>query len=1197
MAQAEEHRIKEYLLGQLNEAEEEQVELRLLTEPDFAEQYDIVVNELTDDYIAGKFAGKELKQVEEHFFKSGARRNKLKFALALKARKSDLSADKGRDKSWFKPYLAIAATVVLLAGGGFFVWRVWSNNSEVNKGLAALQSAFRDERPLEARISKFDYAPYVPTRGAGPERVDQDELRRAELTLLDAVKRNPTPAVHHGLGKVYLAKKDFDKAIQEFDEALKGDPKNAQIYSDLGAVWLEKGKIDLERGKAEPASSTAGKGMEELGRSLENLNKALELNPDLLEALFNRGLCRQYLLIPQQAEDDWREYVKKDSASPWAEEARRNLKILEEQKTRKTQTSDHLLNDFLAACESEDDDAAWAALSLSRGRAGNLIVQALLDDYLRLFAIRETNQANGKLVHVVYAGRLEQERVGDAYTADLARFYSSLKPDGHQALMKARALMHSANELYNRGEFDDALVLFHQAKSSFATSGDEYEVLFAESWINYCQVRNLTAEDGSRPFERLVRTFEEHRYLSLAGQALQALADAKFNLNELSKALEYSSRALKISEEIADAVTAVRCQIQLLSTHLALGDYRRSLDYFIQAMRSSEGLPQDPKLTWPAYNDAGLDFQFLGLPSTALGFEEEALRMASTANVALLRSRSLERLGLLYSEKKDYEQAIQNGERAFAEAKTISGERAKNNILAHSMLLLGQFNAGAGKAHEALDYFDKSLDLYRKLNSPLYLYEAHKGKLLADIELGDNAVTRAELSTAIDLFEQNRQKIVEESNRNKFFDAGQKIYDIAVDFTWKSDAVQAFNYAEQSRARALFEMMRAGFSVANNGDSPEIELRAETKPLSRTEIQARLPEQAQLLEYAVLDNRLVMWVVKNSSIESEVTLISADDLERLTRSYVQSLTQPSQTDRAEVLQTGKELYANLIEPVEKYLDRSRVLCVIPDKSLNYLPFEALVSSSSGRYLIEDYKIERAPSATIFIASCEQARTRERAASERLLSVGNPSFNRDEFSSLPDLPGAVREVEQIAAFYRPEIHLVGEAATAGRVKQALVDADVIHLATHAVADERSPLLSKLLMATEAATNSAKNEGSGVLRAAEIYGIRLPRARVVVLSACQTGIERTYRGEGAISLARPFLVAGVPIVIASLWAVDSDVTAELMISFHKHRKQDPDRISSVEALRRAQLDMIHKPQPNSREAFGWAAFTAIGGYADF
>src|SRR5258706_3986970 len=179
MAQAEEYKIKEYLLGRLNQDDEEQVELRLLSDPDFAEEYDMVVDAITDDYIAGKFAGEELEQVEQHFLKSNARRNKLRFMLALKNQNAARDRRKAGNKGSFMRYLAIAASVLLLAVGGFYLWRVQSRDAELNRGLAALQSAFREERPLEARISKLDYAPYSSTRGPGTERVDQDELRPA----------------------------------------------------------------------------------------------------------------------------------------------------------------------------------------------------------------------------------------------------------------------------------------------------------------------------------------------------------------------------------------------------------------------------------------------------------------------------------------------------------------------------------------------------------------------------------------------------------------------------------------------------------------------------------------------------------------------------------------------------------------------------------------------------------------------------------------------------------------------------------------------------------------------------------------------------------------------------------------------------------------------------------------------------------
>jgi CHAT domain-containing protein len=106
---------------------------------------------------------------------------------------------------------------------------------------------------------------------------------------------------------------------------------------------------------------------------------------------------------------------------------------------------------------------------------------------------------------------------------------------------------------------------------------------------------------------------------------------------------------------------------------------------------------------------------------------------------------------------------------------------------------------------------------------------------------------------------------------------------------------------------------------------------------------------------------------------------------------------------------------------------------------------------------------------------------------------------------------------------------------------------------------------------------------------------PRTRLVVLSACQTGIERAYRGEGAIGLARPFIAAGVPLVVASLWPVESESTADLMISFHKHRKQG--QRSTVAALREAQLEAIRNQQQSSTRNYSWAAFVVIGGHQSF
>src|SRR2546427_6989401 len=287
--------IKKYLLGQLAGADLEEIEQRVLTDDEFYEEVQIMEDELVDEYVNAELAPDEHRLFEKNFLADPESRNKLRLGRALDRHLSSqpLRLESKSSERLLLPWTAmlfssrlrIAAFALIIAAVVLGAWRVFFHQSDVDKGLLALNAAYREQRPVEARISQLNYAPYVTTRGPGDEKIDQNQLRLAELTLLEASTKNPTPPVHHALGKVYLAKRQFDDAIEDLDKALKGDPRNAQIYSDLGAAWLEKGKLDLE-GK-EP-----GKGMEELGRSLENLTKALELNPNLLEARFNRALCR-----------------------------------------------------------------------------------------------------------------------------------------------------------------------------------------------------------------------------------------------------------------------------------------------------------------------------------------------------------------------------------------------------------------------------------------------------------------------------------------------------------------------------------------------------------------------------------------------------------------------------------------------------------------------------------------------------------------------------------------------------------------------------------------------------------------------------------------------------------------------------------------------------------------------------------------
>jgi CHAT domain-containing protein len=289
---------------------------------------------------------------------------------------------------------------------------------------------------------------------------------------------------------------------------------------------------------------------------------------------------------------------------------------------------------------------------------------------------------------------------------------------------------------------------------------------------------------------------------------------------------------------------------------------------------------------------------------------------------------------------------------------------------------------------------------------------------------------------------------------------------------------------------------------------------------------------------------------------------------------------------------SQDLFDKLIAPVASYLGASRSLYIVPDKVLYHLPWDAL--SENGRFLVENYTVTIAPSATLFAVCTRLARQKSGVRAERVLSVGNPGFNHEDFPGLERLTDADREATEVGGMYDSRVELNGADARERIIRAELMKADVAHFALHCVVDRLSSAHSCLVLAKESASEG--NQGAdGALRSYEISSMRMPRARLVVLAACQSGVERFYRGEGMIGIARSFLVARVPVVVASIWPVNSEATTELMIRFHRYRVEK-DR-PTAEALRSAKLSMLGSETRRYSRPAAWAGFETIGGQAEF
>jgi CHAT domain-containing protein len=350
----------------------------------------------------------------------------------------------------------------------------------------------------------------------------------------------------------------------------------------------------------------------------------------------------------------------------------------------------------------------------------------------------------------------------------------------------------------------------------------------------------------------------------------------------------------------------------------------------------------------------------------------------------------------------------------------------------------------------------------------------------------------------------------------------------------------------------------------------------------------------QLVQYTVLSDKILIWVIRDQEI-SVVKEDTADfDLREKVRSFVETLKSGSkQSGENELL--AEDLYRILISPVEEKLDRQKVVCLIPDKILSQLPFGALFSASEGKFLIAKYTLMMSPSVNIFLNSSKKAESLASKSDEKLLSVGNPSFSKNDFPDLSNLEAAEKEAKEIVKYYKDNVGnilLTKNEAKKEAVKPYLLLADVVHFAGHYVVDEKNPLSSGLIFSEDVRTREKKDS---ILANHEILTQRFPNIRLIILSACETGIELFYNAEGLIGAARTFLASGVPVVVASQWKVDSAATYELMVRFHRYRKEDG--VSTPEALRRAQLDLLNGENKHYRNPRYWAAFTTLGGYSRF
>lgn len=394
--------------------------------------------------------------------------------------------------------------------------------------------------------------------------------------------------------------------------------------------------------------------------------------------------------------------------------------------------------------------------------------------------------------------------------------------------------------------------------------------------------------------------------------------------------------------------------------------------------------------------------------------------------------------------------------------------------------------------------------------------------------------------------------------------------------------------------------------------SPRFEALSRSETLDADAVQGLLDSETVLLEIALGEERSFLFKVTSHAVAS-FELPGRAAMEGLARRAHQQLTQLDLRTRHTPREAAHELARQILAPVAGQLTGRR-LVVVPDGALHYVPFATLPLPVDGGdeevLLLDRWEVLHLPSASALASQRRLLATREPAPKAAAIladpvfdgfdpRLGSPPRDLIQASSRAETPGVAglerlpwsgEEALAIAAL-APEgqvLTLLGFDASRDRVLNAeLADYRILHFATHGLVNPRHLELSGLMLSQVDAEGRTRD---GFLRLYDLLGLEL-RADLVVLSGCRTALGKEVRGEGFVGLARGFLYAGVPQVVASLWQVQDQATAELMTHFYRGLLEDGKPAAT--ALREAQLAI--RAQRRWQDPFFWGAFLFQGGWS--
>jgi CHAT domain-containing protein/predicted negative regulator of RcsB-dependent stress response len=983
----------------------------------------------------------------------------------------------------------------------------------------------------------------------------EESLREAIKKFAEALSRSRAIADHQEesralnlIGDVHLILSEYQKALASYYEAFKVSHSAGQRQAEIRAlnnissvyIYLGKGAEALSYCKRAYRLSREAGDYQGRAWSLNNMGEVYYFSGDMREAQdsFDQALSLWH-------DDDWRGKAQTLLNIGYLQFDIRNMDKALEHYNR-------ALSTYRAASDRRGEALALTAIGGAYSYLGRKQA-ALNNHYQAVNLFRQIGDRNGEAVAL--------NGLGYVYR--------------------------------NLADYQKALDCYSQARQLFSILGNrEYE--------NFTLIRVGNSYQGLGDNRRALECYQLSlrrtvKYSQTRANALNFIGMVYDSMKEPQKALGYYAKALELYRTVEDRMGEASILNNIGGVYNSTGEKSTALDYYGQALAHNRAVQDRGGEAATLYNIARLRRDLNDL-AEARSQIEAALRIIES-----LRAQVLSRdLRVSYSAA-----AYQYYELYIDLLMQINKREPASNLDALALQISEQ-----ARARSLLDMLVDVRDNIRQRDNSALLDREYS------------------LNVALNGLFERRAKLLNGKHAEE-------------QVTSLDKEIQTLT-AEYNDVETQVRSQKPSYAALLRPSS-----------ISLQEIQQQvLEDNTLLLEYSLGDERSYLWAVTKDGMTS-YELPGRKEIEDAAREVYELLTarrhrsgeaassysaRVAQAD-AEYWQKAAYLSSLLISPVADQL-KDRRLLVIADGALQYIPFGALPAPVSHDHssspaavnlnadiatpLIVTREIVNLPSASIQAVlrnSTAQRRSAQRSVAvladpvfekddQRLLKVGTgadantttqqirqelPAGTGGELSianggrNFSRLPASRDEAEAIMSVTSPGTGLKALGFAANRdtaLNPTMANYRIVHFATHGVLDSEHPELSCLVLSL---FDEQGRDQDGLLRLSDIYNLNLP-VEMVVLSGCDTGLGKDIKGEGLVGLTRGFMYAGASSVVASLWTVDDDATAELMRIFYKRMLVDG--VPRATALREAQIEMYR--QKRWRAPYYWAAFILQGDY---